>query len=262
MFTQPGRLVFARRGFRFRRVRWTSAIAATAVFVLLCVVAQGLPPSKDLEAGKNPVAASGPADAPDLGPAASLPQMSDSEQEYANAVRDQVTTLTTSMKRFSDLCARPEIFSEDWRLSLATELAIWKELYVEAQKLQPSARFSTVQGCWVGALGDLNGAANQIAHGLDHSDAEELNVANGAISQSNGRLTECAREVPRFRLAFATDSSRKCSCVERWRRKALLQGNGTLEADLMVGGGCACDWDSDAVGAFVGWDDVAQQGWV
>jgi hypothetical protein len=54
MFTQRGRLIFARRGYQFRRVRWTSAIAATITFVLLCAVAQKVPPSS--EAGKTPVA--------------------------------------------------------------------------------------------------------------------------------------------------------------------------------------------------------------
>lgn len=44
-FAQAGRVPWAKRGFRYLRVRWATAIAATASFILAGIVAQGLPPS-------------------------------------------------------------------------------------------------------------------------------------------------------------------------------------------------------------------------
>jgi hypothetical protein len=179
--------------------RWIR-FGVPAVVVLLAVAAAFAPPDKDsatkpLEAGSAPVAVSTPADAPDASPPAKLAPLSDSELQYVSAIKSQAGTLGASMNRFHDLAVRPEIFNDDWKLSLVKELAIWQIVYGEAQKLQPSARFSALQGCWVGALGDLNGAASDIASGLDHSDVEELNAANGAISRSTGRIAVCAQEM-------------------------------------------------------------------
>jgi hypothetical protein len=216
MFTQPGRTFFAKRGYRFRRVRWTSAIAATIAFFLLGAIAQQLPPDKDaaakpLEAGAAgaaPSAAHAPADeatSSTLGVASDAPPpdlaqpnrraLSDPEQQYANAVQSQALTLSESMVRFQGLATHPEIFNDDWKLNMAKELAIWQIMYGEAQKLSPSARFYSVQKCWVGALHDLNAAANEIASGIDHSDAEEINLATATISRSNGRISSCAQEI-------------------------------------------------------------------
>ena len=78
---------------------------------------------------------------------------------------------------------------------MAKELAIWQITYGESQKLRPSAKFSGLQECWVGALGDLNNASNEIASGIDHSDAEEIRVANNAIVRSNGRVQLCVQQM-------------------------------------------------------------------
>jgi hypothetical protein len=75
-FTQRGRTPWAKRGYRYRRVRWGSAIAATACFILAGTVGQGLSPSPELQAGK-PVAAEAPAadaPAPDFAPSPSAPK--------------------------------------------------------------------------------------------------------------------------------------------------------------------------------------------
>ncbi len=73
-FAQAGRTPWAKRGYRYRRVRWTTAIAATASFLVAAVVAQGLPPSdkttatapaidaRSHEAGAAPQASAQPAD--------------------------------------------------------------------------------------------------------------------------------------------------------------------------------------------------------
>lgn len=55
-FAQAGRIPWAKRGFRYRRVRWTTAIAATASFILAAVVAQGLPSSGKLPVAESPSA--------------------------------------------------------------------------------------------------------------------------------------------------------------------------------------------------------------
>jgi hypothetical protein len=200
-FAQLGRTPWAKRGFRYRRVRWTTAIAATVSFILACVVSQGLPTST--EAARNPIAASTPADSPEISPAAKPSELSNSELEYVSAVQGEAGQLSQSMGRFHDLAQRPEIFDDDWKLNLAKELAMWQIMYTEAQKLQPSARFASVQSCWVGALRDLSNAANEIASGLDHSDVEEINIANGAIVRSNGTVEACAQQMTALSASFA-----------------------------------------------------------
>jgi hypothetical protein len=211
-FVQRGRTPWAKRGYRYRRVRWATAIAATACFILLSFVAQGLPPNKpsvssapaagapSAEAGAAPSAAAVPADEAtsstvDIAPPAQKEALSDSEMQYVKVVQDQAGQLSESMQRFHDLAANPEVFDDDWKLNLAKELAIWQIIYSDAQKLQPSARLAAVQDCWIGALRDLNNAASEIASGLDHSDVEEINVANGAILRSNGTVEACAQEI-------------------------------------------------------------------
>jgi hypothetical protein len=58
-FAQRGRTPWAKRGFRYRRVRWTTAISATTAFILACVVAQGLPTPGNPSVGAPAPAAPG-----------------------------------------------------------------------------------------------------------------------------------------------------------------------------------------------------------
>jgi hypothetical protein len=62
-FTQAGRTPWGKRGYRFRKIRWNSAIAATAAFVVACVVAQGLPTPSDQRIGKTAATVISPPDA-------------------------------------------------------------------------------------------------------------------------------------------------------------------------------------------------------
>jgi uncharacterized iron-regulated membrane protein len=64
-FAQAGRTPWAKRGYRYRRVRWTTAIAATASFVVACVVAQGLPSSGKAASADSPVGARAAGAAPE-----------------------------------------------------------------------------------------------------------------------------------------------------------------------------------------------------
>lgn len=174
--------------------RWMTAMIALWTFVGSSDYFNKPQPAA-FEAGAKPVVASTPADAPDASPPAKLVPLSDSELQYVSEIQSQSGTLGASMNRFQGLAARPEIFNDDWKLSLVKELAIWQIMYGEAQKLQPSARFSGVQECWVGALGELNGAASDIASGLDHSDVDKINAANSAVSRNTGRIAVCAQEM-------------------------------------------------------------------
>jgi hypothetical protein len=205
-FAQRGRTPWAKLGFRYRRVRWTVGIAAASSFVLAGVVAQGLAPSADLKAGGNPAPVSIPSDAPptDFASASANSKLSDSEQQYVSSIQSQATELGASMGRFHDLATRPDVFNDNWKLQLAKELALWQIEYTNAQKLQPSARFTAVQVCWVGALRDLNNAANEIASGLDHSDVEEINVANAAILRSNDTIEGCAAQMTALSASVAS----------------------------------------------------------
>jgi hypothetical protein len=104
-FSQFGRTPWAKRGYRYRRVRWATAIAATTTFVLAGVVAEQLPPDKPAaavapaagvrEAGAAPEASAEPADA---AMSSTVDMAPPEEADLAQPVTDgQVTSGTTAL---------------------------------------------------------------------------------------------------------------------------------------------------------------------
>jgi len=95
-FFKRGRLPFARRGFRFRRVRWASAIAATAAFFLASIFAQWLSTipqsSPQLQAGRPAALVASPA--ADAVPASELPPVSSTDTAKAEAESDAAQPVT------------------------------------------------------------------------------------------------------------------------------------------------------------------------
>jgi hypothetical protein len=140
-FTQVGRTPWGKRGYRYRRVRWSSAIAATATFILACVVAQGLPTSREQETGKPPTAvttspdaaptnagAVASAQAPDLSRPVTDAQEDAGENALCTAVMEKLkeavrsgktdedtTTAQAELLIVADTALAKELGVSDWR---------------------------------------------------------------------------------------------------------------------------------------------------
>jgi hypothetical protein len=182
IFAPPRMLIQISKDVLRAKSRWIR-FGAPIMIALLVIAALSARPDKDstkpLEAGSAPVAAAA---------------LSDSELQYMSRFRNQIAQVGASMGRFTDLTAHPDFLSDDWKNNVNRELILWQITYTEAQKVQPPARFAAVQGCWVGALGVLNDAGAEIASGLDRSDAEYLNGANGTLSRANDTVKACVQE--------------------------------------------------------------------
>jgi hypothetical protein len=146
-FAQAGRTPWAKRGYRYRRVRWASAIAATACFILTGIVAQGLPPSgkqdvaaapnaRSPEAGAAPMASAEPADEATsaTAPPADLP-VTDAQATSG------VTALCAAIFEEAGEVARGEKVDDDKtvtqvKLLLAADATLTRELAISDERAQ------------------------------------------------------------------------------------------------------------------------------
>ncbi|HVA16350.1 MAG TPA: hypothetical protein VMV59_01415 [Candidatus Dormibacteraeota bacterium] len=125
---------------------------------------------------------------------ATFPEQS-ADQLYLNGLTQEAQVMSQSMGRFSDLCAHQDLFNNDWREKVLTELATWKIVYQDAQGLQPSARFSPVQQCWLSSLRTFSAAASGVASSFDSLNLDELKEASAEIADANAEANRCVKKL-------------------------------------------------------------------
>jgi hypothetical protein len=138
-----------------------------------------------------------------LSPATAQAALNAEEQAYFEEMTPIFQRLSQSLPRAADLMANPEIFSDDWKMALAVELAIWKSAYQEAVTITPPASLADVHAEIIESLRLLDEAADDMATGIDEFDADKIELANAKIQLANEHINEATRLINDFTLANA-----------------------------------------------------------
>lgn len=206
---------------RVKAAAWVGA-AAWALIVILAAIPTQSPKTSSTSglvarATATPVTTAGPATAPAI-PAAvtaegtathapsptptrastptSTPGFSPAEVAYAAAVRSEVQTMATSMSTFGQLVASPKLGDQTWTIVVATQLAIWRQTYAEAQKLEAPPSFARTHERYLTALANLNAASYDFAKGVDNLDASLLNKAGQEIQTADDAMVQAVALMP------------------------------------------------------------------
>ncbi len=120
---------------------------------------------------------------------------------YIVTIQDEAKRMGASLVKYSTLSAAPELTSDDWRQQVSEQLAIWHEIYKEAQGLKAPPAFDAAQNCWVAALGEADSSASDAQFGLDNMDAQRIDQAHDELARANTMLNSC---VPLMQSAMAS----------------------------------------------------------
>lgn len=119
-----------------------------------------------------------------------------SESRYRSEIGSQLSTMGSSMGRFSQLAGTPQLLSNSWKLDVAVELAIWQQSYREARQMDPPTGFEAFHRKYVSALAKFDSAATDAAAGIDDVDSSRLESANRKISEGRVLLQDAEDLMP------------------------------------------------------------------
>lgn len=114
---------------------------------------------------------------------------------YAAILEEQSRTMGDSLNRAADLFENPLLFDDNWIISVATELAIWRITYDEARALTPPEEFGGVHDKWLQSLSSFDSAATNIANGIDNLDADEIDRGAAKMLEGAALLAEATQEL-------------------------------------------------------------------
>ena len=115
--------------------------------------------------------------------------ISAAELQYRATLVTETSTMATSLGSFSQLMANPRLGNATWTVSVAAQLAIWRAIYAEAQKLAPPPALKAVHEQYLSGLALYNAASFDIAQGMDQLDASLLTKALAEINAGNRSIT-------------------------------------------------------------------------
>ncbi len=171
----------AARNLSMRQSRWILFVAAT--FCL--VVSAALAPTDSSKPNATATAAN-----PNLAPAALAPA-----DDYPSLIHRQATDIGENINNWVALVSDPQLSSDDWRIKVAAELAVWSVTYDQAKKLNPPVKWEGVNRCWLQALKELNAAGQLYAQGIDHNDGAEIREGNEAMKDAGAKVRQCNVEI-------------------------------------------------------------------
>ena len=116
--------------------------------------------------------------------------------EYTNELHLQTEELGGSLTHFRELTSNPQINDENWRLKVATTLAIWQVIYSEAQAMTPPPSLQGFHAKYVEALGRFDSAADDLANGIQNHDQELIDRASDKIHEANMLMADAQTQIP------------------------------------------------------------------
>jgi hypothetical protein len=189
---------FSSRTHKSVEVRGIAALTSEPVLALPPIVTSTVAPTPMPVPTPTPTPVPTPTPAPAPTPTAGL---SSDELAYVTTIHRQATTMHGSMSRFRLLAGQvptnPSILLDpNWRVKAAAELAIWKATYEQAKGLTPPPRFAAMHDTYLRALEQFSLAADDIAYGIDHLDADRINAGTSKLEEGARLLEEAAQQMP------------------------------------------------------------------
>ena len=135
-----------------------------------------------------------------------LPEFTAAECAYLESVRGQSEDLSDAFRQIGELAGNPRLFSDDWILNMAVQLAIIQVLYNEASALNPPPSLQPVQEAYFEGLSKANDATFLVAEGIDHLDTQPFLEATGLMEDVTVDIGRATRLI----LEFQTTRSGSC----------------------------------------------------
>jgi hypothetical protein len=115
---------------------------------------------------------------------------------YQSAVMSQSSALSVSMGRFAVLAQNPQFFDGQWKIEVATELAVWQATYREAQAMAPPSGYEAFHRKYMAALSRFDAAASKVARGLDTVNPDLIEDASADMDAGTRLIDEAMDEFP------------------------------------------------------------------
>lgn len=114
---------------------------------------------------------------------------------YLAAISRQTDELSQSMDRWLQLAENPRPDDKSWQIQVATEFAVWKAEYGDAQKFTPPSRLAKLNTRYLASLSLLNLAADDYMRGLDNENAQLIRRANREMDAAATAMRRCSKEL-------------------------------------------------------------------
>lgn len=140
------------------------------------------------------------------------PELTTAECDYlAEIVNNYTTPLSGSISRFVDLTNQAAsdptlIFDSEWKIRVATELAIWSVSRDQFDSVTPPSSLAAVHDKFLDALTHLDSVGTLFAEGVDEIDPDKISQATDKMSEVTALLSEAADLIDQFN----TQHSRGC----------------------------------------------------
>jgi hypothetical protein len=132
-----------------------------------------------------------PTDTPTARPPTATPGLSGADLDALNRIIKDLQSMTDAMTKMGTLAGASNIMSAQWKLDIATQLAIMRVSRNDIKKVQGSARLNQIRNTVVVATEDCDRAIDKFAYGIDHIDPASVNEA-GDLMMSCGSAMRAA----------------------------------------------------------------------
>ena len=119
-----------------------------------------------------------------------------SSAAYESAVMSQTSALSVSMGRFAVLAQDPQFFDGQWKIEVATELAVWQATYREAQAMAAPSGYEAFHRKYMAALSQFDAAASKVARGIDTVNPGLVEDASADMDAGTRLIDEAMEEFP------------------------------------------------------------------
>ena len=120
--------------------------------------------------------------------------------QYLASMSDKAMMIATAMQNLSDLLQNPKLFDNNWRIMVASQMAVIRIAYQDMTKLQPPPELNEIHSAAVDAAGDCNKAMDYLASGIDNMDTEALGQAQSLIMSCSSKFEHATALVNKFKL--------------------------------------------------------------
>jgi uncharacterized protein YjbI with pentapeptide repeats len=116
-------------------------------------------------------------------------------QEYGQKIAEASLTMGDALGNLGELLQTPNPFNDDWKIQVATQMAIIRVMHEELEKMNVPPQMEITHAAILDATGDCNASMDYLARGIDNMSTSDLDTANDL-------MISCSEKIPRAKRLF------------------------------------------------------------
>ncbi len=126
------------------------------------------------------------------------PSISPEVQQYLLSLLAHLQTMADALNAISDLASSPDFLSDDWKIRIATQLAIIQMTHETLTEMDVPPEMTGIHKSILNATSDCELATHFLADGIDNLDVDSLETATSLMQSCGEKIKEPSRMLEEY----------------------------------------------------------------